>query len=252
MFKNFLFLCLFIFEFNLIQAQDKITTDQPGQTQSAALTPPHYFQGEFGFQSSHLDDKNYDVLLPTVLLKYGLTKNFELRLENDFLLQYRHYIPQTKKVTGFEPLEIGFRTAICEQNKVIPQTSLITQFAIPTVASKNFKAKHLAPVILLAMQNDVTQSLQIQYNIGAEWDGLSTTPDWLYSVNFGFELSKKFDAFAEVFGSAANKSIPENSIDGGFGYYINNDIKLDAFAGFGISNAAANYFFGTGLSFRIK
>ena len=237
-------------EINLL-AQDKIDTDRPDETESAILTPLHYFQAEFGFGKENAGTNNYDLIYPTYLFKYGLTKNFELRLENQLITEHQ-LMPEPKNTFGLQPVVIGFRTAICSQKNLLPTTALIVHAAMPFLASENFRSKHIAPTILLAFQNDVTKHFGISYNLGRAWDGFSTTPSWVYSLSGGFDLSEKWNAFIEMFGNTANDQTAKNNIDGGIGYYVSNNVKLDVFAGFGISSAADNYFFGIGFSFRVK
>jgi hypothetical protein len=246
-----LFSFLFFAAIN-VNGQERIATDRPDQTELATLTPLHYFQAEFGFGTINSGDNNHDLIHPTALFKYGLATRFELRLETDLITQYRQLVPNPETTTGFEPLAPGFRIGICEQKKIIPKTALITHVAIPTLASNAFKANHVAPDIVLAMENQITKNFGISYNTGAKWDGYSSSPYWLYSLSCGLKLGKNWESYIEILGSASVNSKAENAVDGGFGYYISNNVKLDAFAGFGTSQEAADYFLGFGFSFRIK
>jgi hypothetical protein len=249
--KFLFFLFLFFTKSLIFFAQEKIATDRPDQTESTVLVPPHYFQAEFGFGKENLDKENYNLVHPTALFKYGLSKRFELRLETNYVSAYEHLIPQSKTITGFEPIRIGFRTALWEERKIVPKTSLLVHFGIPGLATKNFKANHIAPSLLLAMQNSLTEHIALSYNVGAEWDGFSSTPYWLYSVSSGYDLGKRWDAFFEIFGTAQRNELAQNSLDTGFGFYVSPNVKLDASAGIGITDAAVDYFFGIGFSFRI-
>ncbi len=109
--KFLFFLFSFLTISLILPAQEKIATDRPDQTESSVLVPPHYFQAEFGFGKENLDKENYNLVHPTALFKYGLSKRFELRLETNYVSAYEHLIPQSKTITGFEPIRIGFRTA---------------------------------------------------------------------------------------------------------------------------------------------
>jgi hypothetical protein len=232
-------------------AQERITADRPDATEAATLTPRHFFQAEFGFGAENMGLHNYNIIHPTVLLKYGLAKRFELRLENNLVSSYSLVIPAgTIKRTGFEPMRIGFRTALWEEKKWIPKTSLLVHFGIPGIASSNFKAQHVAPSFLLAMENTITDKIGIGYNFGVEWDGFSNDPVWIYSVSAGFSLGKRWETFLEIF-AFGQEEIFENYLDTGLGFYLNNNMKLDAYVGVGVNDAVLNNFFGVGFSFRV-
>jgi hypothetical protein len=242
---------LFSFLAATAHSQERISTDRPDATEAATLTPRHFFQAEFGFGAENMGSSNYNIIHPTVLVKYGLAKRFELRLENNFVSEYRLAIPAgTIKRTGFEPMRIGFRTALWEEKKWIPKTSLLVHFGIPGIASKDFKAQHVAPSFLLAMENTLSDKIDIGYNLGLEWDGFSNDPIWIYSVSAGFALGKRWETFLEMFAFGEERTL-ETYFDTGLGFYLNNNIKLDAYLGMGINAAVVNNFFGVGFSFRV-
>ena len=235
-----------------LYCQDRIATDRPDETEVATLVPKHYFQGEFGFGRINTNSETHTFVHPTALLKYGLSTTFELRLEENFITEHEATYQPTKNNTGIEPLQFGFKAAILEGKKIIPKTSLITHVAIPTFATKEFKADHIAPSFVFVMENDITKSIDVGYNLGAEWDGFSSNPEWLYTVSVGFDITKNLGGYVEAFGFAKNNEGSKNSADGGLYYFISNDIKVDCYAGFGISNKADDTFYGVGISFRFR
>ena len=84
------------------------------------------------------------------------------------------------------------------------------------------------------------------------WDYFGYPPAYVYTFAPGFNISEKWYAYIEIFGSIWKNEKPENSIDAGIAYYINNDLKVDASAGFGISKEAPDNYFSVGASFRFK
>jgi hypothetical protein len=149
-------------------------------------------------------------------------------------------------------LKLGLKAALWKQKNILPQTSLIINFEFPGIASKSFKAQHIAPAFLLAMQNEVTPQFGLSYNIGYEWDGFSTSPALLYSLSSGFELGKRWEAFLEAFGFSQKNSVSQMYTDAGLGFYLNNNAKLDGYLGFGVSEQSINSFFGIGFSIRFN
>ncbi|MEO7984426.1 MAG: transporter [Bacteroidota bacterium] len=228
---------------------EKIDTDRPDQTESAVTVPRHYFQAEFGFNKENTFGRNYDLIHPTVLLKYGLTK-FEFRLEANYKTSYEHLIPNPKKTTGFDPLVIGFKAALWEEKNLLPKTSLIVHAGIPAFSSTAFKTDHLAPSFRFTFQNSVTDNIAIGYNLGAEWDGFTSTPTWIYTFAPGFNLGEKWYGYIEAFGFIRKNEMPQHNLDAGIAYYISPDIKMDVSGGVGISAAAPKNYVAFGFSFR--
>jgi len=231
-------------------AQERISADRPDLTEGATLTPPHYFQAELGMGKENIDKENFNIIYPAALFKYGLSKRSELQLLGKFTSTHEHTIPQTKTTTGFLPFTVGLRTSLCDEKTILPKTSLIVRVGIPPLSSKSFTPDHLVPSFLLAMEKTLGKHAGLSSNIGTAWDGFSSTPAWLYSLSSDYDLGKKFDTFFEIFGSAVKNKLPQNGTDAGLGFYISNDVKLDASAGVGITEAALNSFFGVGISFR--
>ena len=251
--KNILFLFLFSFPAINIIAQDRISADRPDQTEGATLTPKHYFQAEFGFGAVNQDDYNYYITHPDALLKYGLFKRFELQFLAEYLSVYEKYIPATKITRGFTPCMIGFRLALWEQKKILPKTSVIFREGLAFLSSKALRPARNQSVILLTMENEITDKIGLGYNVGPVWGGSSTRPGWFYSLSSQFDLGKRWDMFLEGF-ATVQKIFSQHSVDAdidtGLGFYINNDMKLDCYFGIGVSDDAPKNFFGVGFSFR--
>ena len=194
-----------------------------------------------------------EFLLPTLLSKYGLSKRIELRLITSIKRFSVLQIPSgTIYETGLEPIELGTKIALTEEKKWIPKTSLLFHVAIPGFASKNLQADHLAPNFRFSMQNTISKILGIGYNIGAEWDGFSAQPAWIYTLSPGFNIGEKWYAYIEVFGSITKNEIPQHNIDGGIAFYVNDNIKLDLSSGFGLTKTSPDWYLAIGGSIRFK
>ncbi len=71
------------------------------------------------------------------------------------------------------------------------------------------------------------------------------------SIMLSQTLTDSLSLFIEYFvvGPRTKGTDAADSIDFGGAYLLNNRIQLDARLGFGLSNQADNFFFGTGISF---
>ena len=129
---------------------------------------------------------------------------------------------------------------------------MLVHLGLPTIASKVFRADHLAPSFRFTMQHSLSRNIGLGYNLGAEWNGYSSAPVWLYTFAPGFNLGEKWYTYIEVFGFIQKNEKPQHNLDGGLAYYISNDMKIDISGGFGISEAAPKSYVAVGFSFRFK
>ena len=226
--------------------EGKIETDRPDQTETPFLTPKNWIQLEAGFNIQQNIKNSFEYLSPTLLSKIGISKKIELRLITSVVTNKVKGSFSSFTQTGLVPVELGAKVFICEEKKIMPKTSLIFHFALPKFASKSFQSNKVAPNFRFVMQNTLSKTLGLGYNIGAEWDGFTNTPTWIYTFAPGFTLSKKWYGYIEVFGFINKNECPQHSIDGGLGYFLNDNIKLDVSSGFGISKAAPNWYFSLG------
>lgn len=240
-----------LFNFSTVLAQDQtpdpIATDRPDQTETPEIVPKGMFQMEngFSFEKAGRDSKNF--VLPSSLLKYGFNGKFEFRLIAEWV------IDETggTKISGLNPILVGFKVAICDEKGILPKTSLIGHLSIPEFASDDFKTTYYAPEFRFTMQHTLSDKINLGYNLGAEWDGESPEPTFIYTLTSGFELSQKAGCFIELYGFAPQKDKADHRIDGGVTYLLSSDMMIDASGGFGLTDNAPDYFAALGFSFRL-
>jgi hypothetical protein len=243
-FTSFILLCCL-----QVVAQEKIDTDRPDQTESAVLVPKKYFQGEFGFNKENYEDDNYTIVHPTFLVKYGLSKRFELRLESAFSTEYLHYILSTKKISQLEPVEIGTKISLFEEKGLRPKTSLIAHLGLPFAASSPDEEQDLFPSCRFTFQHAISNVVGLGYNIGSEWDGFEDKTIWLYTFSPNFNIGERWYSYVELFGFKEDSW--QHAVDGGIAYYISKDTKLDLSGGFGLGKNPLKNYIALGFSFRI-
>jgi hypothetical protein len=233
---------------------EPIDTDRPDQTESVFLVPKHWVQFETGFTFSHITSDEREYLLPTLLSKYGISKNVEFRLLTTFISASNLVIPTgTIYENGFAPVEIGTKIALLQQKKLLPQTSLIIHLGIPHLASSKYNIKTIAPAIVLVMQNAISKNFALGYNFGVEWDGVdNSSPTYIYTLSPGLNFAKNWYSYIEAFGSFKKSESPQHNIDGGIAYYFSNNCKVDLSSGFGVTSAAPLWYFAVGFSVRFK
>ena len=152
--KSLLFLALLGASFVSFAQTDfpTLSADRPGMATGPDVTPFLKVVWETGFESTW--DGNPAFLLPTTMLRFGVTKFAELRLEYDGTfgrLYDRHWSYDV------QPLVIGTKVKIFEGYKWVPKISLMANLAIPlTRMPDSFVQPHTVPSLYLLFQNDVT------------------------------------------------------------------------------------------------
>lgn len=238
---------------NLLIAQPdgRMETDRPDQTECPYIVKLHYIQAEVGFNYES-QDKLSTLVHPTMLWKYGASHRFEFRLITEFISTETPLLIPTGNeiITGLLPIQLGGKLALWEEKGVLPKTSLLFHIAVPQLAGKKFRYDKWAPNFRFTMQHSLTENIGLGYNLGAEWDGYSNTPYWIYTIAPGFNLGKRGYFYIEAFGAVRKGEAPQHSIDGGFGYYVSDNVKLDISGGFNIINSPD--YIALGFSFRFN
>ena len=240
-------LILICFNKSLAQERKPIETDRPDQTETPAIVPKGMFQMENGFSFEKTNGDSEAFLLPSSLIKYGLNDRFEFRLITEFTSEKTN----GTKISGINPVLIGFKVAIAAENGTWPKVAFISHLMIPDLASSELKAKYYAPRFRFTMQHTLSDKISLGYNLGAEWDGETPDATFIYTLTAGFSLSEKTGCYVEVYGFAPQNDTADHRFDCGFTYLLSNNFMLDASGGFGITENAPDYYTALGFSFRL-
>jgi hypothetical protein len=244
------FFLLLIFLSLQVHAQEKMETDRPSETENPSIVPKKWMQAEIGISKENTGD-NYILVLPVALLRYGISKKIELRLESALLREYEQLVPDPRTKTFTEPVVIGTKISLFEERSIRPKTALLAQATIPLKAKAQPQTTNATTAILLLMQNSVTKSFQVNYNLGVEYDDEASAASWQYSFESDLEITKKLEIFAEIFGSAQKNEKPEHSFDAGIEFLATSNLKFDLAAGWGLSDNVPDHFITLGFSFRL-
>ena len=225
-----------------------IQTDRPDQTECPFITPKGYLQFENGFSVEKTNSEITTMIMPTILTKLGINEHFEVRL----ITEYTTDKTEDKKTAGINPILIGFKARLFEEKGIIPTTSFIGHLALPNLASKKLKTTYYAPQFRFTMQHTISEKQSISYNLGAEWDGETAAPTFIYTFTSGFSISEKISGYIELYGFIPQIDKPDHRFDAGLNYLFNTNHQLDVSAGLGLSKTSPDYFISLGYSFRFK
>lgn len=224
-----------------------IQTDRPDQTETPFTVPANHFQMENGFSFEQTDNNTQSFTEPSILFKYGLSEHFELGVITEFAT-----IKSNQSVSGLSPVTFRFKEKIADEQGLLPVTSFIGYLAVPCFATDNFKATYFAPAFRFTIQHTLSDKLSLGYNIGAEWDGETAEPTFIYTLTTGFSITAKVGAYAEVYGFAPQQSKADHRFDCGFNYLLKPNVLIDISGGVGLTENAPDYYVAAGFSFRLK
>lgn len=230
------------------QNTDPIQTDRPDQTECPFITPTHFLQFEIGFPYEKTNTHSTKMSLPTMLSKFGINERFELRLITEHLITSEI----TNENSGFTPIAIGFKSQLLKERGILPTLAVIGHFHLPKVASTIFQTPYSAPAFRFTMQHTLTPNQTLSYNIGAEWDGDTGIPTFIYTLTTAYSFSEKTSGYIELYGFLPQRDLGNHRLDGGFNYLWNPNHQLDISAGIGLTENAPKYFVALGYSFRFK
>jgi hypothetical protein len=229
------------------QGIEPIQADRPDQTETPFTVPRNHFQMELGFVYEKTNDVVESYTLPTALLKYGLNDHFEIGIITEM-----SGIKTRETQYGLIPVSLRFKERICDENGLLPMTSFIGYLAVPKVASEGFQATYFAPSFRFTMQHSLSEKMVLAYNLGAEWDGESAEPIFIYTLTTGMAFTNKFGGYIELYGYAPQNSLPDHRCSAGISYLIKPNVMVDLSGGYAFSEPAPDYYVGVGFSFRLK
>jgi hypothetical protein len=244
-------------------AKDKTTlnpiaTDRPDQTESPVLVPQGWFQIEMGTFTERVTpysnlkpvEQLYNTVAPTILTKYGVNKNFELRLITDFSIDHAQF--KTRNASGVPPITVGFKAKLLEEKGWLPNTSVICHLGLNKVEFGDYTTNSPAPSYRFLMTHTITDNFSLAYNLGSEWSGNDEVATFIYTLSGAYAFNNKLGGFVELYGFAPAPDLQDHRFDCGITYLFNNNQQLDVSGGVGLSNISPAYFLSAGYSFRFK
>lgn len=235
-----------LFCISYITSAQQIQTDRPNQTEGPNAIAKHHLQVESGFSFEQEDNaKTFEV--PEIVLRCGLIKNLEFRLESAFKMEHEenddHY--------GIDPIVVGLKYHILDHKGAIPDIALLGRTSIPWLADNAYQEPKYSPELRVLVQHELSKSSHLGYNAGVHWLPETSKPEYIYTLSGDHALTKKIKLVVETYGFAEPHHHAKNTADAALLYVVNNNLQLDVIAGTGIMHAYSDKFAEIGLSFRI-
>ncbi|MBT3364737.1 MAG: transporter [Flavobacteriales bacterium] len=251
-----------------------IATDRPDITESAQITPVGWLQYEGGYQFGHSEE-----LMPggaitdahqiEEVLRFGINRRFEVRAvinANTERIDHPSTWNDPMRRTGVSPVTFGFKYNLIRESDVLPQTTWLSHISNSWISAGDYASVYPKQIFheqRLMLEKTLTSRLGIASNIGVAGslngsEGLFN--EGMFSLALGYDLGHNYGVYVEYFSEwyfAGTQFSATPYFDGGFTRLLSNDLQLDIYAGFDLSqytNSAKQtkrLFFGTGVSYRL-
>jgi hypothetical protein len=251
--KFLLFLFLLLLSCTGLAQTDEIpdiTADRPGMATPANIMLPLKLQIESGssYERSNAKDNFFEnIYFNSTLLRFGINRNAEIRLQTD-LLRARS---DNKKDFGLNPLTLGTKVLLFKGRGVLPMTSVMMNVTLPWIGDKAFRPAHLSPSVYLLMQNDITDKLNVCYNFGAMYDEQQETANVFFALCLSYGITERFSAFVENYNWFASGAPPSNNIDLGFALVLHKNVQLDLSGNLNLQDLNNYFMINFGVAWRI-
>ncbi|MBT3573142.1 MAG: transporter [Flavobacteriales bacterium] len=251
-----------------------IATDRPDITESAQITPVGWLQYEGGYQFGHSEE-----LMPggaitdahqiEEVLRFGINRRFEVRAvinANTERIDHPSTWNDPMRRTGVSPVTFGFKYNLIRESDVLPQTTWLSHISNSWISAGDYASVYPKQIFheqRLMLEKTLTSRLGIASNIGVA-GGLNGSEglfnEGMFSLALGYDLGHNYGVYVEYFSEwyfAGTQFSATPYFDGGFTRLLSNDLQLDIYAGFDLSqytNSAKQtkrLFFGTGVSYRL-
>lgn len=217
--RRFLLLIVILFTTELIYAQ---------QTEPSANVDAKSLRIEGGFSYQCLKGNlinNHTFGLPSLLFRYGLNKNIELRIGN--LCEYHRIVSENTTEEGFcfGNVEIGAKAQLLKSNTEI---AFFSHIILP---KKDFLLNKFGIVNTLTISHYLSDKYSFGYSLGYNYfEEASAT----YSLYFNRNINENATVYLETFGEYDLKNDFSQIANLGFTYVVNKLIDVDITVGKGL------------------
>ena len=242
---------------------EPLATDRPDFTEASSVVGRGVLQLETGYTYFNDDEDGISTRthsLPETLFRYGISDNVELRLVWNYFWEETSELGSSVRRDGADDMFLGAKFALTSQEGLRPETALIVHMTAPTGGAA-FTNQHceVRTNFLYGwdLPNDTSIAGSFGYGTATDSPGVNAALDrynvFHASVTHGRPLTESVNMYIEYFGlyfDELSEGRPENYVDAGLTYLATNNVQFDVRIGFGLNQAAVDYFAGPGLSVR--
>ena len=257
-----IFLCLGTcsLAFDAAAQDDSISTDRPDIVDSSDVVPRKALQFEVG--TSYARDTHSSAQITQfstpLLIRYGLTSNFELRFATDGrVVQHMRATNVDATNRGFGDLSLGFKWHIDDGKPATPRPAIAMELSaeFPT-GSDNFKGDGVRPTLRGIAEWVFSDSVSLGLMSGATYDRSSLHDFWngVLATSVDFAPTESLRGFVEVAGQQLAHAQDGGVIltaDTGLAYVLTRATQVDFAIFRGLNATTPNWTIGAGFSIRL-
>ncbi|MBN2473269.1 MAG: transporter [Pirellulales bacterium] len=238
--------------------EEPLVTDRPDFTESSSTVGLRRLQIESGY--TYLRDASAGVttdghLLPELLLRYGVSDDFELRVFwAGYAFEKERDAATRSSRQGSSDVAFGFKRDLLSQDGWTPEAAAIASVSLPC-GHDDFGSPQADTELRLAYGWEINDWLSVGANTGAGFgapEGVYRST-FLQSIAAGVVLTDRLGMYHEWIGlmhRGADDSRPEHYYNGGLTFLLSPNLQLDWRAGVGLTKSAGDFFTGAGCSVR--
>ena len=235
-------------------AQSNLTSDRPGQTNSAFSMGNQQLQIQGGTdyyrsrQTDSLTTKTAAVI-SNLTLRYGLPGQLEIRSSCNYNWNFIRDLSGKKNAQGPSDWLVGVRKTLFNRGDSSTSLALEANFFIP-FKNEVYDRSTVRPQIAVLLYHPLGNLFSVASNVGFRFgEGTTIDPELFYTASLGYSITKKFSGFIEAYGTGWRGKL-QNKIDAGLAYMIRPNFQLDLFAGFFGNDSIDENFVSLGFSWK--
>ncbi len=255
----FFLIALLISSISSLRAEEAVemVTDRPDQTESPSIVSPGHVQLETGgiFANEEFSERGIDfdletLNLATTLVRIGINPSLEFRIGGEFTQQTLTFSRFVRRDSGLSGVAVGAKIKLSKEKGWLPESAFVVELDLP-VGHEEFRPSEVQPTMRFAAAHTFSEAISLGYNLGGAWDLDTRNAALLYSASLGVSFAETWGMFYEIFGDFNSDAENRHSFDLGATYLLHTNVQLDAAVGYGLNEAAEDWFFLGGISFRL-
>jgi len=235
----------------------ELVTDRPDFTESSDVVGRGIVQFEMGttFESDgQAEARDRALTVPLGLMRVGVSRRLELRLSSDGYVVNSLGAGFAKATSrGQADIEVGAKYVFRETGQGGFAFAVIPMMSLPT-GNDVFSSGTVDPTVKFTWATALPRDFSLSGNVNVSrlGDDLGRYTEHAVSASLGHDLKAGWGGYWEVYGfmPQGRPGSAAWTVNTGISHPIGGNAQVDFELGRGVTNAAPDWFFGTGLGIR--